>query len=127
MGRDEVMANTFRLNPTVKAAWVKALRSGDFIQGKSYLERVNKDGKHTFCCLGVLAKDVLHVPARNPYGNTLPAREGALVFDYGHGEQGFSAVPHSLIPSFEQGKLCYMNDQEEKSFEEIADWIEVHL
>jgi hypothetical protein len=35
----------------IKAAWVKALRSGDYVQGTGTLAH---EGKH--CCLGVLAQ-----------------------------------------------------------------------
>lgn len=38
------------MNPTIKKKWVKALRSGKYIQGKNKLQ--TNDGK--FCCLGVL-------------------------------------------------------------------------
>jgi hypothetical protein len=37
------------MNPEIKAQWVTALRSGEYKQGKGYL---NRGGK--FCCLGVL-------------------------------------------------------------------------
>jgi hypothetical protein len=40
------------MKPEVKAAWVKALRSGDYKQGRSVLRR-NDD---TYCCLGVLCE-----------------------------------------------------------------------
>ena len=37
------------MNKEIKAKWVSALRSGDYVQGKGQLRRGNK-----FCCLGVL-------------------------------------------------------------------------
>ena len=40
-----------KLKKSVKKDWVKALRSGDYKQGKAFLHR---DGK--FCCLGVLCE-----------------------------------------------------------------------
>jgi hypothetical protein len=39
------------LDPNIKAAWIAALRSGKYIQGKEALE---KDGCN--CCLGVLCR-----------------------------------------------------------------------
>lgn len=39
------------MNPEVKAAWVAALRSGKYQQGKNYLALEGK-----FCCLGVLCE-----------------------------------------------------------------------
>jgi len=37
------------MNPEIKAQWVEALRSGDYMQGHNALRRGDK-----FCCLGVL-------------------------------------------------------------------------
>lgn len=34
----------------IKKKWLKALRSGEYIQGKSYLRKID----NTYCCLGVL-------------------------------------------------------------------------
>lgn len=34
-------------------AWMTALRSGEYEQGKGALQTVGKDGKATFCCWGV--------------------------------------------------------------------------
>lgn len=42
------------MNPEIKAAWLTALRSGEYRQGKGRLEC--SDG--SFCCLGVLAKEI---------------------------------------------------------------------
>jgi hypothetical protein len=39
------------MNPEVKAAWVEALRSGDYGQAQGVLHEVTTD---TYCCLGVL-------------------------------------------------------------------------
>lgn len=33
--------------------WVKALRSGEYTQGRSVLTRVHSDGSEAHCCLGV--------------------------------------------------------------------------
>jgi hypothetical protein len=42
------------MNPEVKDRWVEALRSGRFKQGRWVLDRINPDGEHQYCCLGVL-------------------------------------------------------------------------
>ncbi len=39
------------MNKKVKAAWIKALRSGDYTQGRGVLRSMDDE----FCCLGVLA------------------------------------------------------------------------
>lgn len=36
--------------------WVKALRSGEFKQGKGYLASVDRKGSESYCCLGVACK-----------------------------------------------------------------------
>ncbi len=38
-----------RMNPAIKAEWVAALRSGEYPQGRHWLENKGK-----YCCLGVL-------------------------------------------------------------------------
>ena len=43
-----------KMNPTIKALWVQALRSGEYTQGCRVLRRSD----NTFCCLGVL-EDIL--------------------------------------------------------------------
>jgi hypothetical protein len=41
---------------TIKRAWVRALRSGEFPQGKGLLAKPLTDGSEQFCCLGVLCE-----------------------------------------------------------------------
>jgi hypothetical protein len=41
------------MNKNVKHKWVKALRSGDYKQGKGCLLNL-KEGEANYCCLGVL-------------------------------------------------------------------------
>jgi hypothetical protein len=36
--------------------WVKALRSGQYKQGKSFLKQFNSKGQPRYCCLGVLCE-----------------------------------------------------------------------
>lgn len=43
-----------KLKPEVKAAWVTALRSGEYKQGTGCLNKLI-DGEEHYCCLGVLA------------------------------------------------------------------------
>ncbi len=43
------------MNKRIKTKWLKALRSGNYKQGKSVLHSAGKrDGNHKYCCLGVL-------------------------------------------------------------------------
>lgn len=56
------------MKPEIKAEWVAALRSGEYQQGKDWLE---SDGK--FCCLGVLCSIAVQKGdlQREQYGNTV--------------------------------------------------------
>lgn len=44
------------MNPEIKAQWIADLRSGNFTQGKAYLDKDNK-----MCCLGVLCNQAWQV------------------------------------------------------------------
>jgi hypothetical protein len=44
------------MNQEVKAQWVQALRSSEYEQGKGALHIISGDGKHRYCCLGVLCE-----------------------------------------------------------------------
>ena len=98
------------MNKEAKAAWVTALRSGHWKQGRSSLR-----WKDEFCCLGVLCdlgekKDWLEIGGLYYYEgetNYLP-EEVAISAGLTRAQQTF---------------LAGMND-DGKSFEEIAEWIE---
>ena len=45
------------MNKAIKQKWLKALRSDEYAQGKTWLCR-DIDGEHRFCCLGVLVNGV---------------------------------------------------------------------
>ena len=42
------------MNKKIKARWIRALRSGKYVQGKSSLHRIGNTSR--FCCLGVLCE-----------------------------------------------------------------------
>jgi hypothetical protein len=44
------------VNQEIKAAWVAALRSGEFEQGRGALFGPDDQGNPSYCCLGVLSK-----------------------------------------------------------------------
>ena len=101
--------------------WVKELRSGEYNQIQRSLH--TDDG---FCGLGVLcdiAIDDDWVFVKRD-GNWLPSHWKM---------QGFSAaLPDKLredlkITDIQQWNLIAMNDNEGKSFNEVADWIEENL
>lgn len=87
------------MDANLKAEWVKALRSGRFGQTRFELEN-----EGCFCCLGVLCEvaDIDKVDIGPAY-----RKLDSIVGDY--------------------GPLVDLNDNEGKSFAEIADWIEANL
>ena len=98
------------MDPEIKRQWVEALRSGKYEQGRLFLER---DGK--FCCLGVLCHAVRGVtPTYNPDGGLSCYAENA----------GYGLVEELFPDTVAHETLWGMNDDQNKSFAEIADYIE---
>ena len=111
------------MQPDLKAKWVKALRSGEYRQGREHLRTA--DG--AYCCLGVLAC----IAGYDPYD------EFGYEADYGtkatvHDGEALSTtyMQHIGLPDRVSSELIDMNDgsnsggSDAKSFAEIADWIE---
>lgn len=102
----------------LKNQWVKALRSGNYEQGKNLLR--SKENK--FCCLGVLC-DLMNSQAWDEsyietVGGYYWGASGAIII-------GFDTIINT--PGIEQGNLTNMNDTQNKSFAEIADFIEANV
>lgn len=100
------------LTDELREKWCTALRSGDYKQGKGALLN---DGK--YCCLGVLYEAVLggtwgFVDSDGDTQNS----EGSMVYLHGLSELDVDV----------EEKVACMNDSEDKSFSEIADWLEEH-
>ena len=124
------------MNKEIKEKWVKALRSGEYRQGRGYLRKEKNDNpnKFNYCCLGVLVNEVLE-------GEWYYALDSAYgfnpIFNIINEINAPSFASIELIPepialnklsiTMEQQKtLAGMNDKG-KTFEEIADWIEENL
>ena len=108
-----------KLDKKIKEKWVKALRSGDYKQGKKRLTHAGR-----YCCLGVLAKemgcsvihtgydlDTPHFIKSNPKMNAI-----VEILDQ----------PSPSCTGRVQVRLTTMND-EGADFDTIADWIEKEL
>jgi len=95
-----------------KEKWLKALRSGEYKQGEGYLLINN-----TLCCLGVGCK-VLNIPDKN-------------INNWGSPSKGLDKrIPNYLIGGRGNeyiDELMEMNDNDGKSFKQIANWIEANL
>jgi hypothetical protein len=66
----------------IRDAWIKALRSGEYVQGKNMLHYLDADtGVNHYCCLGVLSELALEAGIVE----TLPCRlDQMTVFSYFH-------------------------------------------
>lgn len=108
------------MDKQIKTDWIIALRSEKFQQGYGYL---CYNIKH--CCLGVLC-EVMGEPSEVD-------KDDPGMKHYGTNDDSSSTTLNtSLIEKLKIDRrditrLMTMNDHEEKSFAEIADWIESHL
>lgn len=98
----------------IKQKWIEALRSGNYKQGTGYLKAT--DG--TWCCLGVLC-DVLgrDVPAGDRVSPILMSADPVYTACYTAIDEVLEGRPNSWF-------FIRLNDTENKSFKQIADYIE---
>lgn len=113
------------MDADVKAKWVEALRSGKYLQTQGVL----RDASDRHCCLGVLCDitdpaDWIWLEDENG-----APREG---WAYRHGKGTDTDILPGLLgeelglDTFYEERLTEMNDNG-KSFDEIADYIEKNL
>ncbi len=116
------MIRTDNLKPDVKKKWLKALRSRKYQQGVGWL----RDEKNQFCCIGVLCDTLKLKWEKHPHRDVFMAHD-----EHDQDPARTRAMPKKtrkaigLSPETEM-ELMDLNDAE-RSFEEIADWIEKHL
>lgn len=117
------------MNKKIKAAWLKALRSGKYKQGR---EALNKNGE--FCCLGILCEIAVKKKITKSFDNAINR-----IISYG--QQGNdSYLPPSVVewagleerdPWVKYGDreltLSELNDELQLSFKQIANVIERRL
>lgn len=133
------------MNPEIKAEWLTALRSGEYMQTNGALRRESLDGTVGFCCLGVLCEVLasdgritfdkeLGYPDLRNYGSDVddegnPVSGGAFSLPYLVREMvGISTDAGEYTD--ENGNdqtLISMNDSRGRTFSEIADIIEKHF
>lgn len=106
------------MKPKDKKAWLEALRSGEYKQGRGKLCRHSK-----YCCLGV-AYDVLIDGDWISNGTFWGIPNGPA--------NKLAYLPKALAKSIglsqkTQHSLSLLNDNRGSSFEMIADWIEKNL
>lgn len=110
--------------------WAEALRSGEYVQGKSSLRnRDNNLGVDEYCCLGVYAD--LFIKA-NPKTATHWDTDSESVVDrfvdargeYHVGILGIEMAEEIGLDMNQQQALVDMNDEFELTFDEIAEHID---
>lgn len=110
----------YELNEMQKA-WVKGLRSGEYKQGKDWLQKGDE-----YCCLGVACRvlnDEFKVPVETDHNGNIEYAE-------------LGPQPHVMESLGLRGQcgdnfdnndcLVVLNDRDDYSFEQIADYIEEH-
>jgi len=119
------------MDPKVKEKWIKALRSGEYEQGTHALKTKEGD-KVTYCCLGVLCEI---------YREENGKRWGKPTNQYPTFMKEMSVLPKKVMEwagldtptgeiTYKNGKftaLINLNDEEGKSFKQIANVIEKYF
>ena len=114
-------------NKKVLRRWVKALRSGEYKQGRQRLCSV-KNGEVHWCCLGVLADIAIDSYWVEQWGKT-DIIGWRLVYPEAQAIGGIGALPEDFLQSLgfdpeDQRYFFYLNDMACCSFEQIAGAIE---
>ena len=110
-------ANKSIFDKKVKALWVKRLRSKKDKQGKFFL----KDGDGRMCCMGVLA-EICRVPSER----VKPDKYYLYDFE-GLGMSAYPPAGFKGLTKKQIGILMQLNDRDQWTFPQIADWIEENL
>lgn len=123
------------MNQKLKAKWVAALRSGEYMQGAGRLKIV--DGTRvTHCCLGVLCEVMgVKIEMRSSYSHLSESTHQRLDdFMTRNPQHATKSLPHDPLSYPQENQLTRMNDGSstttpvrKHSFLEIADWIEENL
>lgn len=122
------MSNIGKIDPKLKEKWVKALKSGKYIQTQGSLKEEDVHGTASYCCLGVLAQVY---PGRTRWRVSPESK----FYDMGTkryypkdiGHLGGTSLEHRILDDGIQSKLIDMNDSGNWDFEEIAEYIEENL
>lgn len=129
-----------KLVPEVKTAWLKALRSGKYDQtrgGLHHTASAHSSRPEGWCCLGV-ACDIAEIPMeRSGDKYEVESFDGAdtmppttvIAWMFGIAITEFEDPYGEGVVEIDRllSLLAKMNDNDRKSFGEIADWVEVNL
>lgn len=109
------------MDANLKAKWIEALRSGQYPQMASAL-RGEMNDQPAFCCLGVLC-DVMGAS----WQDGVPRLGGSRLDDHDEEILGRWTLETVGFDEKQQTVLFKMNDEEGKTFSEIADYIEANI
>lgn len=115
--------------PEIKAAWVAALRSGEYTQGRGLLLQITPEGNPLFCCLGVLC-DLAIKAGQAKAWQTSTQSIGSKTCDEATAHLPAVVAKWAGVnasPKIDGSTLVHWNDEERADFNKIADLIEVNL
>lgn len=109
----------------LKEAWITALRSGEYKQGKGVLRTAEGE----YCCLGVLG-EILEKTDEATFTRTETGLCYVIRDSMGSGST--TKLPNTLLekiglPYEAQEDLVEMNDNQGYSFTQISNWIKEYL
>ena len=107
------------MNLELKNKWCAALRGGEFKQGKGALVYIDEEGLK-YCCLGVLGAISGGHINYDLHGATAIIWNGEKYFTHLNFDQGGLGINTQIT-------LMKLNDDEKRTFSEIADWIEENV
>lgn len=130
------------MKKAIRDAWVNALRSGEYQQGRGTLRRFNTDDgvrSDSYCCLGVLCDLAERAGAVDSYESGVAPDNGRV--EYGSvlereawflplSVRNWSGLDASDPPVEYEGVACSLtslNDDIQLSFTEIADIVESQI
>ncbi len=114
------MAKLLKMPRILRRKWIKALRSGEYVQGQGCL-RQKRGKEQSYCCLGVL-HDVAGGRWKKPTPNSSSYSIGKM--------RNTGTLPDELrrgLKGNQVDSLIMMNDTRELSFKRIATWIEKNV
>ena len=123
------MKKEFRLPREFAEKWLAALRSGDYNQGQGALYEEKTNG---YCCVGVAAR--IEYPLH--YLKNKSGTYGGIIFkgaqqNDDHLRFNLHKIPIELHGTSNNNalvaKLVKLNDNQEYSFKQIANWIEKNV
>lgn len=110
------------MNPEIKEKWLTSLRSGEFLQGRGCLRATDDlDGKDYYCSLGILCNLLV--------GEERSWHHRGTVWGFEDSTTTISNTTREFlgITDFQVEQLVVLNDSYQKSFSEIANYIERNL